>query len=105
MNLVDDPEFPHAGVTVETRTGHGPRGDQFASPVTRTVIVEDGRQLVRDATGEQVVSETTLYDRLDAASLYAVGSKVAVGNRTARVIVAKRRERDDDVEHVEVALT
>lgn len=105
MSLLDDEDFPHADVTIGTKLGRGPRGDVFAAPVNRTVIIEDGRQLVRDADGEQVVSSTTLFDRLDQAAIYTPGSKVAVGDRTAHVITARRRDLDPDVAHLEIALT
>jgi hypothetical protein len=106
MSLLDDPDFAHTDVQVQTRTGAGPRGDQYAAPVTRSVIVEDGRKQVRDSNGALTVSETTLFDHLDQVGLYAVGSRVTVHDRTALVIAAKRRELGDpDIDHLEIAVT
>jgi hypothetical protein len=104
--LLLDGDIQLSTVTVATRTGSGARGAVFATPVTRTVFVEDGRKLVRDEAGEQVVSETTLFDALAAADVYPAGTKVTVNGRAALVIVAKRRALGDpDVDHLEVALT
>lgn len=98
-------DFTTTDVTLATRTGDGARGPVYANPVTRTVFVEDGRKLVRDQAGEQVVSETTLYDAPDAADLYTSGSKATVNGRPTTVITARRRAMGDpDVDHTEIAL-
>lgn len=101
-----DGDITLTDITLATRTGQGARGPVYADDATRTVFVEDGRKLVRDQAGEQVVSESTLFDTVDSADLYTAGSKVTVNGRPALVIVAKRRVMGDpDVDHTEIALT
>jgi hypothetical protein len=93
--------------TVETFTGTGARGPAFAAPIAKAGFAEDGRKLVRNATGQEVVSETTWFTSLDDVALYTADSKVTVNGRTARVIIAKRRDLGalgPEVSHLEVNL-
>jgi hypothetical protein len=93
--------------TVETFTGTGSHGPGFAAPVTKAGFAEDGRKLVRNATGQEVVSETTWFTSLDDAALYSTDSRVTINGRVARVIIAKRRDLGalgPEVTHLEVAL-
>lgn len=104
MFAAADP-FLASTVTVRTRTGAGANGDVHAAPVPATVFVEDGRKLVRDTTGEQVVSETTLYADPAAESLFATGSLVTVRGRETTVLLVKAHLiGDPDVDHVEINL-
>lgn len=48
-------------VTVEALTGSGGMGDTYAAPVPLLCFVDDKRRLVRSASGEEVISETTIY--------------------------------------------
>ncbi|WP_076260869.1 hypothetical protein [Intrasporangium flavum] len=99
-------DFQLTTVTVRTKTGSGANGDIFGASVDRDVFLEDSRKLVRDATGEQVVSETTLYADVADAAVFTPDSKVALPGRTARVLLAKRHViGDPDVDHLEVTLT
>lgn len=99
-------DFAPTTVTVETRTGIGANGAVYAAPVEVAVYLEDARRLVRSGTGEQVVSETTLYcDPADAAA-FAPDSKVTLPTRSALVILTKTHAiGDPDVDHTEVNLT
>lgn len=89
-------------------TGSGPYGDMFGEPVNVRAFVEDGRRLVVAASGEEVISETTVYTGLDPA--VPVGSAVTVWQgtsqeRTARVITATRHDHPSAWSHLEIALT
>lgn len=104
VSILDD--FPRTTVTVATYRGTDSNGDLYATPVSRQPMVEDKRRQVRSSTGELTVSETTLYDELTAAAVYAVGSQVTVNGRVCTVIVCARNDIDDpNVDHVAVALT
>ncbi len=96
-------------VTVQTFTGTGARGETFAAvsaPIA--CLIEDGRRLVRNATGQEVISETTVYTDLAQAAVFATDSKVTVNGRVARVITVKQRDLGAlaaEVTHLEVVLT
>lgn len=101
-------------VSLETRTGAGAYGDVFADAVSVQCFVSEKTQLVRDSTGTEVVSSTTLYAPLTAApdatpsgGQFAIGSRVTVAGRAAHVIRAARRDSAGPVRvhHVEVHLT
>ncbi|GAA2037363.1 hypothetical protein GCM10009740_31450 [Terrabacter terrae] len=99
-------DFQPTTVTVRTKTGSGANGDIFSAPIDRAVFLEDSRRLVRNANGEQVVSETTLYADPGDLDAFAPDSKVTLPGRTARVLLAKPRIiGDPDVDHLEVTLT
>lgn len=99
-------DFQTTTVTVETRAGTGAEGDTYAAPTTAVVFLEDARKLVRDATGQQVVSESTLYADVADVALFTPDSKVALPTRQALVITAKVHViGDPDVDHTEVNLT
>lgn len=72
--------------TIETFTGAGAYGDVFASPVTVSCFVDPSRRLIRNANGEQVVSESTLYTPVTNAALFTNDSRVTVNGVVARVV-------------------
>ena len=51
-------------VQLEPRTGEGPYGPVYGVSSAVPAIVDQTRKLVRDAQGEQVISETTVYVQL-----------------------------------------
>jgi hypothetical protein len=69
-------------VEVETFQGTGAYGDVYAPPVTHSpatgtgVFLESKRRLVRDKSGQEVISETTLYMLPAQAGLYEPDSRV-----------------------------
>ena len=74
-------------VTVETRTGGGGFGDVYAAPVAVQGFLDDKRTLIRDInTGQQVVSSSTFYTRVDQASRFTPGSRVSFNGRSTTVI-------------------
>lgn len=73
-------------ITVETLLGTGPYGDVFAAPVTVTGFLDGVRRLVRNSTGEQVVSESTFYTTPDKSGLFTPDSRVTADGAVSRVI-------------------
>lgn len=102
--------FVHT-VTVETKTGRGSNGDVFAAPVTLSpatgngVLADDAIKLVRNANGDEVVSNTQIAGPLTIAGLFTPGSKVTTSTRTARVIAVNTADVDGLPEHVVINLT
>ncbi|MEU8196341.1 hypothetical protein AB0C10_21395 [Microbispora amethystogenes] len=93
-------------VQVEPYLGPGPAGPLYGDQVTYPGYVEDKRQLVRSATGDEVVSETTVY--LDPGAVIPPESRVTLpSGRRSAVITAATREGPPDpaMDHLEVTLT
>jgi hypothetical protein len=85
-----DPLAKHWGhvVTVKRLTGDGAYGPVLASPTIESAAIDDTSRMVRDASGAEVVSSTTV--ALPKGTAYIpVGSEVTLppshGGRTARV--------------------
>lgn len=95
-------------VSVETWQGTGAYGDIFAEPTPVACFVDDQRKNVLNADGDQVISESTIYAKLDKAETLAAKSRVTLpGGRPAIVINVKRRD-DGGMgapQHVEVVCT
>jgi hypothetical protein len=97
--------FVHT-VTVETRKGKNSKGDVFASPaVVDGLLVDDSVKLVRDANGQEIVSNTQIAGPLTIVPLFTPGSKVTTSTRTARVIGVNSADVPGLPEHVVVTLT
>lgn len=99
--------MPHT-VTVRPYQGAGPYSEAFGDPITHRAFVEDRRRMVVAASGEEVISETTVYTGPDAT--VPVGSQVTVWpgtppQRTARVITTSRYDHLVAWSHLEIALT
>ncbi|MDQ1738102.1 MAG: hypothetical protein QOH56_4353 [Pseudonocardiales bacterium] len=95
-------------VAVETKLGAGAYGDQWASAVPALVFVEDVTKLVRDASGTEVVSTSTVFGELTLASLFALGSMVTTSSgRESRVITLARFDSGslEGLDHIEVHLS
>lgn len=95
-------------VTVRRYEGTGPYGEVFGDPTTHRAFVEDRRRLVVSTSGEEVVSETTIYT--DSNLSVPVGSQVTVWRdtpheRIARVITTSRYEHPGSWPHLEITLT
>ena len=93
-------------VTVTPYEGESAYGATYGAEQTVMMRVNDGRKLVRNSAGDEVVSETTLYGPLEAAAAFAPESVVTVDGRPSRVItIARRRGRVSNVlDHVEVTV-
>ena len=85
--------FVHT-VTVETWEGTGAAGDVYAAPVVLSpdnaipngVFLEGKVQLVRDSTGQEVTSNSTIYCDVADGPRFTPDTKVTTAGRTARVI-------------------
>ena len=90
-------------VVVQTRTAGGSYGDTLADPVTVPCLVDETRRMVRDTSGQQVVSEATLTlhpssevipaegapTKADPMELFTQGSEVEINGRASEVLAAK----------------
>jgi len=100
-------------VTVETLTGTDGYGREiFAAPVILTppdtgVFVEQKRRMVRAANGAEVISESSVYGRPEAASLFLPGSRVTYRGATSHVLTVALNDSGalDLPDHIQVALT
>lgn len=103
-------------VVVQTRSGGGSYGDTLADPVTVPCLIEETRRMVRDASGQQVVSEATLtlhpHSRVtpeegsptiaNPMDLFTQGSEITINDRTSEVLAAKELKLRGSVFAVEV---
>lgn len=105
--------YVHTAI-VETLTGTTGYGvDLFAAPVTldpatgNGCFIDDTRHLVRSATGEQVISETTLYTYPASAPYFVPNSRVTIRGVISRVITVNLNDSGplDLPDHVAVTLT
>lgn len=90
-------------VVVQTRTAGGSYGDTLAAPVTVPCLVDETRRMVRDASGQQVVSEATLtlhplsdvmaedgtVTDANPMDIFTQGSEVEINGRASEVLAAK----------------
>ncbi|MBN1174563.1 MAG: hypothetical protein JXA67_20510 [Micromonosporaceae bacterium] len=92
-------------VTVEAYRGSGPVGDIYdQAQQVQPCFCDDKRKLVRDAQGDQVVSESTVYAPLETTA--PAGSRITLpSGRTTTVITAARRTACGWAlpEHLEIA--
>jgi len=79
-------EFYVHTVDVATHQGSSGTGPIYAANQTVAVYREPIRRLVRDETGAEVISETTLYAAPGSASAFTPGSRVTVDGATCTVI-------------------
>jgi len=80
-------------VTLEPYEGDGAFGPTYAAAVTVFGKVSYTRQLVRDASGEEVVSEATVYLAPEDAAPVVVGSRATIDARISRVITVSPQAR------------
>lgn len=84
--------MPHT-VSVEPLLGSGPYGDSYGPAVVVQCFREDRRQLVRNSEGDEILSETAVYCRLDQVAKFPIGTRVTYGTKVAYVQVVA--ELDD----------
>lgn len=107
--MAEIPPFLYAlageDIEVEPYLGSGTYGDSYGPPVTVRAIVDDKRKLVRSASGEQVVAETTLVCPLSSPDI-PTDSRVTLRGRTTTVITVSRLDGHDlpVPSHLEVSL-
>jgi hypothetical protein len=92
-------------VIVDPYLGQSANGPRYGPAMTVRCFIDDTRRLVRNEAGVQVVSESTVYCRLDVTA--PPKSRVNVFGREAFVITAKRRDGGglSTPDHLELALT
>lgn len=81
--------FVHT-VQVETFQGTGAAGPVYAAPATVACYLDSSNQLVRNGTGEQVVSSTRVYCAVGDAGRFTPDSRVTAGGRAAQVITTNQ---------------
>jgi len=94
-------------VSIEAYLGSTGNGvETYAAATTVACFADDKRRLVRATTGEEVVSETTLYAALDTVAPPQSRVTLADG-RVATVIQALRRDGGSlpVPSHLEIVLT
>lgn len=96
---------PHS-ITVEAYAGATGHGDSYAPPATVTpCFVDQKRRLVRDGTGSQVVSQTTVYAPLGTDA--PPRSKVTLPDGQETIVISAARRTaagvDEAPEHLEIA--
>lgn len=92
-------------VTVEAYLGDSAYGPQYDDPATVRCMIDDRRHLVRNANGDEVTSETTLYvGNLDAN--IPPESRVTVNGRTTTVLSVSRHDGAGlpTPDHLEIAV-
>lgn len=90
--------------TIEPYLGAGPSGALYGPAVTVACFVVETRRMVRDATGRQVISGTTVLMGLD--QVCPVESRVGVHGRSSTVLTAARQDGGGlpTPDHLEVSL-
>lgn len=73
-------------VSVATLTGTGARGPVYAAVRTVACRVQTTRELVRNADGEEVISDLTVYIHPDDGERFVPGTRVTFGGRTSTVL-------------------
>lgn len=97
-------------VQVERLDGTGAYGDVYLTATAALCAIDDRRRMVRDATGTETVSETTILLPLTTADV-PLGSRVTLpashGGRTATVLAVSRHDSGGmpTPNHLELALT
>lgn len=96
-------------VLIERLTGTGPYGDVYDTPVQHLAAVDDRRRLIRSASGEEVVAETTVLLPATTADV-PLDSRVTLpptfGSRTTTVLASSRHDSGGlpTPDHLELAL-
>ena len=91
-------------ITVRSYAGEGPYGPAYAAAVTVRCNVDASRRLVRNAAGDEVVSEATLHAHPDVADAFPPESLVTINGRNTVVIGAKTHTLRGRPTHVEVTV-
>ncbi|MFI8660710.1 hypothetical protein ACIGKR_12030 [Rhodococcus qingshengii] len=94
-------------VLVERKIGQGPRGPIYAPPEPLKTAIDDKARLVRDATGKEVLSSTTVAFPAGTAFIEP-GSWVTLpakyGGRRSKVIISTVADGGLLADHVQVSL-
>lgn len=92
---------------VETYTGNGPRGAQYAPASTVNGFLDDGASLRLGDGAAETVAATRFYTDLSHVDLFPPGSRVSCNGRSMHVTTVRRRDGGAilaGVSHLEVEL-
>lgn len=92
-------------VTVETRTGDGAYGPNYADPVTVRCNIDNRRRLVRNANGDEALSEASITVHPDDAAVFTPETRLTIEGRTSTVMNVRPLKLRSSVHHVEVSCT
>ncbi len=92
-----------ATIAVETYSGEGAYGPVYATSAAVTCNVDATRRLVRNANGDEVVSELTLQVAAVDEVKFTPQSRVTVGTRLSTVLAVSPKTFRAQVVYVEVA--
>lgn len=76
-------------VSVETYSGESAYGPIYAAAVTVRCNIDATRRLVRNAVGDEAVSEAVLFVHPDDESRFTAETRVTVNSRTSSVLQVK----------------
>jgi hypothetical protein len=108
MSADDIAEFYVETATVEPFLGANNLGiDTFGPAQVIQCFADDSRRMVRNADGEQVISETTLYTYPSNAVYLVPNARVTIGSAVSRVIKSNLNTSGalDLPDHVAAVLT
>lgn len=100
--------FFTTSASVETFTGAGASGDQYAAAVTVAGHLDDALLRVQQSAGEQVVGRAVFIADIADAAKFTPQSRVTVDGDVHQVTEVRRREGGAlfaAIAHVEVVLT
>jgi hypothetical protein len=89
-------------VSVEAYTGDGAYGPVYAAAATVLCKLSYVRQLVRDANGDEAVSEATLYVRPADSAAFVPESRLTIGAYTTTVLGVSPQGRPGETDLVKV---
>ncbi len=90
-------------VYVETYQGETGYGPSYAAPVAVVCDVAAKRQLVRDANGDEVVSEFIIHAPAASEASFTPESRVTIGGRVSTVLAVGPKGFRGETAWVEVA--
>jgi hypothetical protein len=73
-------------VAVESYSGEGAYGPIYAASATVSCNIDGTRRLVRNANGDEVVSEATLHVHPNDAAAFVPESRVTISGRASTVL-------------------
>ena len=107
MSAEDLEDFYFHSVTVDVVTSGGSWGDTVEPSQPLRCFIDEGRSIVRDSNGAEVVSSTTITFPPEYADLLNPGGTVHLPDRAAGIIAVSRADSGplDLPDHIEVSLT
>lgn len=90
-------------VTVETYAGDGSYGPVYAEPVTVPCNINAKRRLVRNANGDEAVSEATLTVHPDDVPVFTLETRLTIAGRASTVLSVAPMTFRGCMSHAEVS--